>query len=117
MAGPDAVAVRGALQHPGRCAVLQACLAGPLSARQVMERTGIASVTCYRHIHALVDARLLVVERQAMTPDGHPYDLYRSTVSWARLTVTDKGIQPDWRLRAGMGDRLHHLWRDLEDRQ
>ncbi len=117
MAGPNAVLVQDALQHPGRCAVLQACMGPASSAKDIATRTGLPSVTCYRHLKHLTDTGLLVIDRSAITPDGHPYDLYRSTLTWARLAVTEQGIQPEWKLRSGMGDRLYRLWSQLEDRQ
>ena len=108
--------VRLALQHPGRAAVLQACIASPASARMIEARTGIPTVTCYRHIRTLVDHGLLVVARAALSPEGRPYDLYESTVAVAQLRVDADGVHATSVGRARMKDRLHGLWKQLEDR-
>lgn len=110
-------AVRAVLQHPGRSQVLQACIGRARSAKAISEQVDVPMVTCYRHLHELEEAGLVRVERSAMTKTGRPYDLYQSTVDRAGLRLDSKGLHADWSLRTDMRDRLHGLWRQLEDRR
>lgn len=73
-------------------------------------------VTVYRHVKRLTLRGLLFVERSAVTTTGKPYDLYRCPLESAGLTVSQGGIHVHWKTHHTMGDRLHGLWRKLEER-
>lgn len=104
------------LQNPGAAMVMQACIPRACSAKCISETTGVPVVTVYRHVKQLLALKLLVVERSAMTETGKPYDLYKCPLEWARLTVSAEGINVQWQARRSTGDRLHDLWKQLEDR-
>lgn len=116
VAGLEEADVLRALQHPGQALVLHSCMARARAAQEIMDLTGIPSVTCYRLIHQLETFGLLIVERGATTGRGRPFDLYRSTVEWARLEVTADGVRAVWWIRMAMADRLQRLWHNMEKR-
>ncbi len=109
--------VRAALQDEGAALVLQACIAQARSAKEISGSTGIPVVTVYRHVKRLAAQGLLLVERSAMTATGKPYDLYRCPLASASLVVTGEGLRVFWKTQRHMSDRLHGLWKQMEERK
>lgn len=109
--------VRAALQDPGSARVLQACISAAHSANQISEFTGIPVVTVYRHVKRLTKLGLLFIERGALTSTGKPYDLYRSRIEWAILAISGDELKVQWKMHRAMSDRLHGLWKQLEERK
>lgn len=106
-------AVEATLTSPGARMVLAHCIRKAVSAREVGDATGIAMASVYRHLHTLLEHGLLVVERSALTPDGKPYDLYRSRVRAAHLEVRAQQVLVTWELNAPVEERIHDIWRKL----
>lgn len=109
--------VLAALQDEGATLVLQACIAQARSAKDISESTGVPVVTVYRHVKRLSAQGLLRIERSAITATGKPYDLYRCPLAWAGLALSGDGIRVKWITQAKMSDRLHGLWKQLEERE
>ncbi len=110
---PTEDAVAEALGDEASRSILAACMERPRSVREVVDSTGLATATTYRHVHALEDAGLLVVERSAISEQGKRYDLYRSTLRTARLQVGPDGVQVSWDLDESVEDRLVRMWNDM----
>ncbi len=109
--------VRAALQDAGAAQVLQFCIAQARSAKEISGSTGIPVVTVYRHVKRLAGQGLLVVERSALASTGKPYDLYRCPLASAGLAITADGLRVFWKAQRGMSDRLHGLWKQMEQRK
>ncbi len=97
--------------------VLQACIGRASSAKDISASTGLPVVTVYRHVKRLTAQGLLLVERSAKTATGKPYDLYRCPLEWVALFMTGDGFQVRWRAERTMSERLHGLWKQMEERK
>lgn len=93
--------------------ILSGCVGKAHSARELVRATDLPHSTVYRTIAKLVEDRLLVVERSALTEDGKRYDLYRSTVRNAQISFDRAGIQIHWELIETGGQNEARLWRLL----
>lgn len=106
-------AVEEALANSAHRRILVACIRRPLPVRELSAACGLPLASAYRQVHALVEGGVLVVERSAMTPDGKPYDLYRSRVRIARLELGPDGTHVTWEPNMPVEDRVHALWDQL----
>ena len=66
--------------------------------------------TCYRRVHDLLDAQILVVERIIVTPDGKKYELLRS--AYRAVTVSfDAGVmRVEAVINEDVAEKLRRLW-------
>ncbi len=75
--------------------------------------TGIPAATAYRLVNRLQELDILVVDRSAMTPDGRPYDLYRSRIRTGAIRVSSTGSQIEYDVDMRLEDRLLTMWDQL----
>lgn len=93
--------------------IMSHCIRKALSVKDLSEKTSVPLPSAYRHVNALVADGLLYVERSAMTPDGKPYDLYRSALRSCRIEMDADGVRVTWELNSSADERLQHMWRSL----
>lgn len=105
--------VQAALDSEPARRIMSHCITKALSVKDLSDRTGIPLPSAYRHVNGLVEDGLLYVERSAMTPDGKPYDLYRSTLKSCRIEMDAQGVKVSWVLNTSLDERLQHMWDSL----
>ncbi len=93
--------------------ILSKCIRRAHPVKTLSQEASIPLASAYRQIKALVDDGLLVVERSAMTPDGKPYDLYRSRIKVARIEIRADHVEVAWEVNAAIEDRILHMWGQL----
>ena len=66
--------------------------------------------TCYRRVHELLDAQLLVVEKIIVTSDGKKYELLRS--AYRAITVSFAGgvMKVDATVNEDVAEKLRRMW-------
>lgn len=106
-------AVQQALTSIAGRRILAECIRRALSVRDLSQATGLPLASTYRQVHLLQELGVIVIERSAMTPDGKPYDLYRSRVRTARIEVTPNRVQVTWEPNLPVEDRLVNMWDQL----
>lgn len=94
--------------------VVQATIAQPRSPKELLESTKVPHATLYRVLHRLEEAKLLIKERSAMTPDGKPYDLWRSTIRVVTVTYDEQGVRVAVELNEGAAEKWARMWRTLK---
>lgn len=102
--------VAEALSEHNSRVVLAACVAAPLSVKDICQATGLPLATAYRQVHRLMDFGVLIVERSAMTREGKKYDLFRSRIAEAHLDVTSAGEEIRWVANEATEGRLVGMW-------
>lgn len=105
--------VAESLSDPYARRVLAVCVKAPKAVKDISQETGLPLATAYRHVNALVERGVLVVERSAMTQDGKKYDLYRSRVRSARIEVDGGGERVVWEPNEAIEERLTSMWDSL----
>lgn len=105
--------VEAALNSEPARRILANCIRKALSVKQLSDATGTPLPSTYRHIKTLVAEGLLLIERSALTPDGKPYDLYRSRLRRARIEITAGHVKVEWDLNELIEDRLHGMWNQI----
>lgn len=109
--GPPAHGVvEEALSKAATRRVLAACVKAPQSVKDISREVDLPLASTYRHVNALLEAGLLIIERSAMTPDGKRYDLYRSRLRAARIEMDPSGERVTWELNEPVETRLVSMW-------
>lgn len=103
-------AVREAISDSSSRRILVACMRDPRPVKAISDDTGIPLATAYRHVHALEEDGLLILERSAISEDGKRYDLYRSRLHRASLVISPDGVSVSWDVEAAVEDRLRDMW-------
>ncbi|MEK6975111.1 MAG: winged helix-turn-helix domain-containing protein [Candidatus Thermoplasmatota archaeon] len=93
--------------------IMSRCIHKAMAVKDLSEKTAIPLPSAYRHVNGLVEDGLLYVERSAMTADGKPYDLYRSTLKSCRIEMDADGVRVTWELNSSADQRLQHMWQSL----
>ena len=73
------------------CELLRTLRGGSMSARALVEATGMSRPTVYRRLNRLADAGM-VEEHLRVAPDGHHRKEFRLTVESVAFEVTPDGI-------------------------
>lgn len=110
---PDDAKVAAALSDEYARRILSVCIKQARSVRDIEADTGMPQATVYRHVKQLVEEKLLVVERSAITPDGKRYELYRSRVRMARIELDQSGVRMIWEPVEETEERLARAWQSL----
>ena len=66
--------------------------------------------TCYRRVHELLDAQLLVVEKIIVTSDGKKYELLRSAYKAVNVSFVGGVMKVDATVNEDVAEKLRRLW-------
>ena len=90
--------------------ILLSAIPAAKSVEDMSRENDIPLSTCYRRVHELLDAQILVVERIIVTPDGKKYELIRS--AYRSVTVSfDRGVMKvDAIINEDVAEKLRRLW-------
>lgn len=69
--------------------------------------------TCYRRVHELLDAQLLVVEKIIVTSDGKKYELLRSAYKAVNVSFTGGVMKVDAIVNEDVAEKLRRLWMSM----
>lgn len=112
----DSARVAASLSDEYERRILATCIRKAKSVKEIELETGLPQATVYRHVAGLVENRLLVIERSALTPDGKRYELYRSRVRTARIEMDGSGVRILWEPVEDVEERLARVWSTLGGR-
>lgn len=94
--------------------ILSHCVTHPQSVKDLSERSAIPLPSTYRYVRSLLEDGLLYIERSALTADGKPYDLYRSTIRSCRIEMGADRVDVTWELNTSLDERLQYMWKSLK---
>ena len=105
-----AVALVQALSDDYSRKIMLATITAAKSVEDLSKENDIPLSTCYRRVHELIDARVLIVERIVVTPDGKRYELLRS--GYRSITVNFEGgmMKVGALVNEDVADKLRRLW-------
>jgi DNA-binding Lrp family transcriptional regulator len=90
--------------------ILLSAIPSAKSVEDMSRENDIPLSTCYRRVHELLDAQILLVERIIVTPDGKKYELLRS--AYRAVTVSFDGgvMKVDATINEDVAEKLRRLW-------
>ena len=80
------------------------------SVEDMSRENDIPLSTCYRRVHELLDAQILVVERIIVTPDGKKYELLRSAFRSMNVSFDSGVMKLEVVINEDVAEKLRRLW-------
>ena len=93
--------------------ILLSAIPAAKSVEDMSRENDIPLSTCYRRVHELLDAQILIVEKIIVTSDGKKYELLRS--AYRAVTVSFEGgvIKVDATVNEDVAEKLRRLWMSM----
>ena len=85
------------------------------SVEDMSKENDIPLSTCYRRVHDLLDAQILLVERIIITPDGKKYELLRSAYRAMNVSFDGGVMKVDAVINEDVAEKLKRLWRTMRE--
>ncbi len=83
------------------------------SVEELSRENDIPLSTCYRRVHELLDAQILVVEKIVVTPDGKKYELLRSAYRAVTVSFESGVMKVDAIVNEDVAEKLRRLWMSM----
>jgi len=80
------------------------------SVEDMSRENDIPLSTCYRRVHELLDAQIILVERIIVTPDGKKYELLRSAYRSVTINFENGVMKMEVIINEDVADKLRRLW-------
>jgi len=108
--------VQGLADEYSRKIILSAIPASK-SVEDMSRENDIPLSTCYRRVHELLDAQILVVEKIIVTPDGKKYELLRSSYKAVSVSFDGGVMKVDALINEDVAEKLRRLWMTMRETQ
>ena len=85
------------------------------SVEDMSRENDIPLSTCYRRVHELLDAQILVVEKIVVTPEGKKFELLRSAYRAVNVTFDGGVMKVDAIINEDVAEKLRRLWLTMKE--
>jgi DNA-binding Lrp family transcriptional regulator len=85
------------------------------SVEDISKENDIPLSTCYRRVHELLDAQILLVERIIVTPEGKKYELFRSAYRAMDVTFDGGVMKVNAVINEDVAEKLKRLWLTMRE--
>ncbi len=93
--------------------ILLSAIPAAKSVEDMSRENDIPLSTCYRRVHELLDAQILVVEKIIVTPDGKKYELLRSAYRAVSVSFESGVMKVDATVNEDVAEKLRRLWMSM----
>ena len=90
--------------------ILLSAIPSAKSVEDLSRENDIPLSTCYRRVHELLDAQIMVIERIVITPDGKKYELLRSAYRGVTVSFENGTMNVDAVINEDVAEKLRRLW-------
>ncbi|QQG48877.1 MAG: helix-turn-helix transcriptional regulator [archaeon] len=90
--------------------ILLSAIPASKSVEDVSRENDIPLSTCYRRVHELLEARLLVVDRIILTPEGKKHEVLRSAYRAISFSFDGGTVRVDVVINEDVADKLWRIW-------
>lgn len=90
--------------------IIISAIPAPKSVEDMSRENDIPLSTCYRRVHELLDAQLLVVEKVIVTNEGKKYELVRSAYRSVTVSFENGVMKVDAVINEDVADKLRRIW-------
>lgn len=100
----------GALADEYSRKILLSAIPVAKSVEDISKENEIPLSTCYRRVHELLDAQVILVERIIVTPDGKKYEMVRSAYRAINVAFDGGLMKVEAVLNEDVAEKLKRLW-------
>ena len=93
--------------------ILLSAIPAAKSVEDMSRENDIPLSTCYRRVHELLDAQILIVEKIIVTSDGKKYELLRSAYRSVRVSFDGGVMKVDATVNEDVAEKLRRLWMSM----
>ncbi len=95
--------------------ILLSAIPAAKSVEDMSRENDIPLSTCYRRVHELLDAQILLVEKIIVTPDGKRYELLRSAYRAVNVSFDGGVMSVEATINEDVADKLRRLWMTMKE--
>ena len=93
--------------------ILLSAIPAAKSVEDLSKENDIPLSTCYRRVHELLDAQVLLIDKIIVTNDGKRYELVRSAYRTVQVDLIDGAMKVDAMINEDVADKLRRLWMSM----
>ena len=90
--------------------ILLSAIPAAKSVEDLSKENDIPLSTCYRRVHELLDAQVLLIDRIIVTNDGKRYELVRSAYRNVQVDLENGVMRVSAAINEDVADKLRRLW-------
>ncbi|MDG6988241.1 MAG: hypothetical protein JRN21_02835 [Nitrososphaerota archaeon] len=95
--------------------IILAAIPNSKSVEDMSRENDIPLSTCYRRVHELLAAQILVIERIVVTPEGKKYELLRSAYRAVNVSFEGGVMKVDATINEDVAEKLKRLWLTIRE--
>ena len=95
--------------------IMLATIPSPKSVEDLSKEGEIPLSTCYRRVHELVDAQVLLIDRIIVTNDGKRFELVRSAYRSVQVDLENGAMKVNAIINEDMAEKLRRLWISMRE--
>jgi len=95
--------------------IMLATIPTPKSVEDLSKDNDIPLSTCYRRVHELVDAQVLLIDRIIVTNDGKRFELVRSAYRAVQVDLEEGVMKVNALVNEDMAEKLRRLWISMRE--
>jgi len=95
--------------------IMLSTIPSPKSVEDLSSEDEIPLSTCYRRVHELVDAQVLLIDRIIVTSDGKRFELVRSAYRSVQVDLENGVMKVAAEINEDMAEKLRRLWISMRE--
>ena len=95
--------------------IVLSAIPSPKSVEDLSKENNIPLSTCYRRVHELVDAQVLLIDRIIVTNDGKRFELVRSAYKAVQVDLENGVMKVNGLVNEDMAEKLRRLWISMRE--
>ena len=95
--------------------ILLSAIPAAKSVEDMSRENDIPLSTCYRRVHELLDAQILVVEKIIVTPEGKKYELLRSAYRAVNVSFDGGVMKVEALVNEDVAEKLRRMWITMKE--
>ena len=90
--------------------ILLSTIPAAKSVEDISRENDIPLSTCYRRVHELLDAQIVVIDRMIVTSEGKKYELLRSAYRLVTVSFENGIMKVDVVINEDVAEKLRRMW-------
>ena len=94
--------------------ILLSTIPSAKSVEDISRENDIPLSTCYRRVHELLDAQIVVIDRMIVTAEGKKYELLRSAYRMVTVSFVNGTMKVDVVINEDVAEKLRRMWLEMK---
>ena len=94
--------------------ILLSAIPSSKSVEDMSRENDIPLSTCYRRVHELLDAQILLIDKIIVTQDGKKYEMLRSAYRAVTVSFENRVTKVDAIINEDVAEKLRRMWLSMK---